>query len=153
MTMMNSNSILLNGMQKLNIRIILVIIGLCCSFSLMAQQPFKGKFANSELKMNCVLNLYADSVDVPGLEGLETCYGYISGNINGNWVILRVDKLTDDTAVARITCDRGNDATDITFQVTPDGITFSQADAVIKTVNGNKYVKLPKKIIELKRLK
>ncbi|MCQ2095619.1 MAG: hypothetical protein MJY59_02620 [Bacteroidaceae bacterium] len=151
--MKSSDGISKNGLSMTEMRVVITALLLALTMTLSAQEPFKGKFTNVELRIDCTLNLYADSIDVPGLEGLEKCYGYISGKLNGNWIILRVDKITDDTAVARITCDRGNDATDITFRTTPTGIQFTQADAVIKTVNGNKYVKLPKKTIELKKIK
>lgn len=152
--MKNSSSMFRNGKSReIKSVCLLLMMMLAVSGHMSAQTSFKGKFVDKDLRITCVLNLYADSIDVPGLEGLEMCYGYINGNLNGNWVILRVDKLTDDMAVARVTCDRGNDATDVTFKVTADGIQFSQKEQVIKTVSGNKYVKLPKKVIELKRVK
>lgn len=152
MITMNLRNIFLSGMLKNNMRFFIFQSCLLFTLSSFSQTPFKGKFLNKEIRIDCVLNLYADSIDVPGLEGLETCYGYISGNLNGTWVILGVKKLNTKSAVVRVTCDRGNDATDLNMKLTDDGFEFTQDDAVIKTVKGKNYVKLPK-TIQLKRLK
>lgn len=124
------------------------------SINLHAQEtlPFKGKFINTDLKINMVINLYEESLDVPGLEGLETCYGYINGNINGNWIILKVKKIDTKSATVRVTCDRGNDATDLELTFADDKISLKQQEPCIKTIQDNKYVKISNPI-ELTQLK
>ena len=113
------------------------------SFAQSDSLVFKGKFMSQEPRMNLVLNLYEDKIDVPGLEGLETCYGYLNGNINGMWVILKVKKLEEKKALVRAACDRGNEAVDLEITLTEDGVAVKQMENCIKCVAGNKYVKMP----------
>lgn len=111
---------------------------------------FKGTFISTELKFKCVLNLYKDDIPVPGLE-MDECYGYLNGNLNGVWVILKVKELTNEKALVRAVSDRGGDAQDVEIRKTQDGISISQQDGTnIKGVSGTKYTKLPK-TIELRK--
>lgn len=111
---------------------------------------FKGTFISTELKIKCVLNLYKDDIPVPGLE-MDKCYGYLNGNLNGVWVILKVKELSSEKALVRAVSDRGGDAQDLEIRKTGEGISFSQQDGTnIKSISGTKYTKLPK-IIELKK--
>lgn len=111
---------------------------------------FKGTFISTELKIKCVLNLYKDDIPVPGLE-MDKCYGYLNGNLNGVWVILKVKELSSEKALVRAVSDRGGDAQDLEIRKTDEGISFSQQDGTnIKSISGTKYTKLPK-IIELKK--
>ena len=108
---------------------------------------FKGTFINSELKIKCILNLYEDAIPVPGLE-MDKCYGYLDGNINGMWVILKVQKMEDKKAVVRAMSDRGDDAQSFELVRTDDGISLRQIDgANMKGIANNKYVKLPKTVL------
>lgn len=107
---------------------------------------FKGKFKNAELNIQCQLNLYDDIIEVPGLE-LETCYGFIQGQINGCWMILKVKDLTDNTAVVRVVSEKGSDAQDLKMKVSAEGLEIQQEDGYIKGIKANKYVKLPKPLV------
>lgn len=117
---------------------------------LSAQDAFKGKYKNTDFNFILRFDLTEENIDVPGLEGLEKCYGYFQGNLNGTWIILKVKKLEENKAVVRVACDRGNDAEDVELTVTENGLSLIQEDGCIKTIKDNKYVKLPK-VIELKR--
>ena len=90
------------------------------SMTVLAQEAsdslFKGKFRNTELNIQCQLNLYEDIIEVPGLE-LETCYGFLQGQINGCWMILKVKELQDDTAVVRVVSEKGSDAQDLKLTI------------------------------------
>ena len=91
----------------------------CCVSMTASAQRFKGRFINEELKINLDLNVYSDSLPVPGLEGLETCYGVLKGDINGVWLMLKVHEVTENRVLVRAACDRGNDAEDL--ELTMDG--------------------------------
>ena len=119
------------------------------SSTLVAEQgepsnQFRGKFRNENLKLNLVLNLYAANIPIPGLE-MDSCYGYLHGNINGSWAILKVKNIETNRAIVRMVSDRGSDAQDVELVITDSGLTFRQVDDVnIKGVANGKYVKLPK---------
>ena len=108
-------------------------------------QVFKGRYLNEDLKVKFDLNLYNDTIPVPGLDD-ETCYGYLQGNINGNWVVLKVISLEADKAVVRASCDNGSDSQNLELKVIDEKhLQIRQLqDANIKMIENNKYVKMPK---------
>ncbi len=124
-----------------------LLLLLLCSSNLWAQGKFKGWYMNEEHKINLQLNLYAADVPVPGFE-LDSCYGYLRGGINGAWIIVKVETLTDTEAEVRAVSERGADAQSLRVRTGEDGkIILRQIDgAAIKGVSGRKYVKLPKEI-------
>ena len=135
-------------------RLLSVIMVLTMVFTCKAQEVdstlFKGSFINTELKLNCLLNLYKEVISVPGME-MDQCYGYINGSLNGMWVILKVQKIDGNKALVRAMSDRGDDAQTIEIIRTEDGLTMRQVDtANMRGVANNKYVKLPK-IIPFKK--
>ncbi len=119
----------------------LIMVGVATT---LAAQTFKGSFRNEELKITMELDLYNDSVPVPGIDD-EYCYGYLRGNINGMWVILRVTSVGEDKALVRAACDNGSDAQNLELTFVDDKLQVRQVDdTFIKGIAGKKYVKLPK---------
>lgn len=125
-------------------RTIIMMLMLAGMTATAMAQTFKGNFRNEELKITVVLDLYNDSVPVPGMED-ELCYGYLRGNLNGMWVILKVLKLEEGKALVRAACDNGSDVQNLEIQPVDDKLQIKQVDdAFIKGIEGKKYVKLPK---------
>jgi len=125
-------------------RMILTALFLAGMATSLVAQTFKGSFRNEELKITMELDLYNDSIQVPGIED-EYCYGYLRGNINGMWVILKVISLDDDKALVRAVCDNGSDAQNLELKLVDDKLQVRQVDdTFIKGISGKKYVKLPK---------
>lgn len=126
------------------ILILFLMLGL---FTIVKAQTFKGSFLNDEYKIQMELNLYNDSVPVPGIDD-ETCYGYLRGNTNGMWVILKVISVETNKAVFRASCDNGSDSQNVELTVGEDGklVMRQLKDAFIKTIAGKKYAKLPKTV-------
>ena len=85
-----------------------------------AQRPFEGIYSSQELSIKAHVSLYRDTIPVPGLE-MDMCYGYLSGRINGTWVILKVKELDDDHALVRAASDRGADAQDLLLKKDDEG--------------------------------
>lgn len=111
-----------------------------------AQSQFDGTYINRDLQIRMKLHLDEASIPVPGLE-LDSCYGYINGNINSMWVILKVKKLEDKKAVVRAMCEKGDNAQDLELAIEDDKIIMKQIEsAFIKGIKERKYVKLPKQI-------
>ena len=116
-------------------------------FTCVAQNKFEGQYKNNDLNIELILNLEDDNITVPGLDGLESCYGYLSGKLNGNWIILKVKEQNLNKAIVRMTCDRGNDAEDVTLELRDDELLLYQSENYIKTIQAKKYVKIPKPLI------
>jgi len=131
-------------MKRICLILSLAVAAFCESDTVMAQRVWQGFFTNTELNLRVQLNLYADSIDVPGLD-METCYGYLQGNINGTWVILRVKELTKTTALVRAVSERGSDGQDLEFELQGDDLYLRlKGDVELKGVKNGKYAKLPK---------
>ena len=126
------------------ISILFLMLGL---FAMAKAQTFKGHFLNDEYKIQMELNLYNDSIPVPGIDD-ETCYGYLRGNTNGMWVILKVISVEANKAVFRASCDNGSDSQNVELTVSEGGklVMRQLKDAFIKTVVNKKYAKLPKTV-------
>lgn len=132
----------------LNIRVIFVSLLVSCCANICAQENFKGNFINNELKVKLAMNLYEKNIPVPGFE-LDSCYGYLQGNLNGCWIILQVKSIDTNKAMVRAVSEKGSDAQDLLFTYNENGtiVVRQQKDANIKGVKGRKYVKLPKDIV------
>lgn len=111
------------------------------------EQTFAGNYYNQEHNIQMRLNLDAKNIPVPGLE-VDSCYGYLRGNINGLWVILKVKNKENNHAVVRAISERGADAQDLDLLLTDEGIYMRQLDGTyIKGIGNQKYIKLPKTIL------
>ena len=133
--------------HRLNFFLLSLLVATCC----WAQSPFQGTFFNKELNIHAKLHLEAKDIPVPGLE-LDSCYGYLQGNLNGSWVILRVKSIDEEKAVVRAVSERGADAQDLEIRSTEEGISLKQVGgSYIKGIEKRKYVKLPKPFV-LKRI-
>lgn len=131
-------------------RTILSILSVLTFGATFAQSQFDGTYFNKDLYIRMKLHLDAADIPVPGLE-LDSCYGYINGNINSMWVILKVKQNDGKKAVVRAMCEKGDNAQDIELTLQDDKIIMKQVkDSYIKGIKDRKYVKLPK-VIELKK--
>lgn len=129
---------------------ILCILAMLSTTAMMAQSALNGTYFSKELNMRMKLHIDASDIPVPGLE-LDSCYGYIQGNINSMWVILKVKKNEGNKAVVRAMCEKGDNAQDLEIELKDDQLIMKQIDeAFIKGIKDRKYVKLPKQIIMIK---
>lgn len=125
-------------------RTLLSILAMLMTVVLFAQSPLNGTYYNRELNIRLKLNLDASDIPVPGLE-VDSCYGYLTGNINSMWVVLKVKKNEGNKAVVRAMCEKGDNAQDLELILDDDKLTVKQIDdAFIKGIKDRKYVKLPK---------
>ena len=125
-------------------RIFAILFTMLSTLVVSAQRPFEGFFTNDELDLRCQLNLYADSIPVPGLE-MDNCYGYLQGKINGTWVILKIKEMDEKSALVRAVSDRGSDGQDVKIVLTESGVSMTLVnDNNMKAISGKKYVKMPK---------
>ena len=108
-----------------------------CVFSIatMAQQAFKGSLSCKEENLHLTIDLYEESINVPGMEMFGPMHGY-----------LKIVNAT--TALIRLSNDQGSETQEVKLTKNDDQYIFEQVDGVcIKKVEGRKLVKIPKKLI------
>jgi hypothetical protein len=110
-----------------------------------AQEEFQGMWQCEALKATLVINLAEKNITLKDFEGEET-YGYLKGDLNGTWVILKVKEVKGKKALVRMVSDIGYDAQDVEFRLTEEGTMEMslKGDQVMKTTEKGKYVKMPK---------
>lgn len=112
-----------------------------------AQNPFDGNFKNEELNLRLRINLYEPVIPQPQFED-ELCFGVLSGSLNGQWIILKVNDISDNKASVRAISNSGIEAQNLEIELNDDqSIDIKQVDSTnIRGVKNNKYIKLPKHI-------
>jgi len=140
-------------MKQIILSFLLTIPLLCSSGYSNAEEPsvYRGTFFNSDMHIRLVMNLDAPVIPVPGMEDLDSCYGYIDGRINGAWFILEVEEKDDKSAIIHTVSERGADTQDIELQPTKDGMNLKlKSGNYLKAIKGRKYAKVPKPLIMVK---
>ena len=110
-----------------------------------AQEQFTGMWQCESLNASIVINLVEKKIPLKDFEGEDT-YGYVKGDLNGTWVILKVKEVKGNKVVVRMVSDIGYDAQDVELRLT-DETTMEMrlvGDQVMKTTENGKYVKMPK---------
>ena len=110
-----------------------------------AQEQFQGMWQCEALKATMVMNLLEKKIPLKDFEGEDT-YGYVKGELNGTWVMLKVKKLEEKKALVRMVSDIGYDAQDVELKLTEEGDIELRllGEQVMKTTEKGKYVKMPK---------
>ena len=113
-----------------------------------AQDAFKGMWRCEALQATMLINLTEKNITLKDFEGEQT-YGYLKGELNGTWVILKVKELKDKKALVRMVSDIGYDAQDVEFRLLDDGTMEMRlvGDPIMKTIANRKYVKMPKVVV------
>lgn len=123
--------------------------GLCLTLTTYAQTPFKCKLYDKENRINLVINLYEESVPVPGLDMFGPLNGYMNGNIYGIWMITSCKVKNEKEATIRLSNELGSENQEIELSVENDSIFRAKLkDGVsVKKVINKKLVKIPKELI------
>lgn len=131
-------------MKKL---LLLFLFLLALPVGMRAQQtlrPFEGTFISKEPEVELHLNLYEETVEVPGSEFLGKMYGYMSGRgIYGTWMLLS-QKVKGNKATLRFSNDIGSDVQNAELVLQPDSTyTFSTTGTnALRRAQGRKLVKV-----------
>ena len=115
------------------------------SLSSKAQEAFKGVYRCDTLAATLTIDLTAPTISLPDLDFDET-YGYMKGQLNGTWVILKVKKTDKKKALVRMISDIGIDAQDVELSLTDEGNLQLRlvGEQHMKAISQRKYVKMPK---------
>ena len=115
------------------------------SLSSKAQEAFKGVYRCDTLAATLTIDLTAPTISLPDLDFDET-YGYMKGQLNGTWVILKGKKTDKKKALVRMISDIGIDAQDVELSLTDEGNLQLRlvGEQNMKAISQRKYVKMPK---------
>ena len=125
----------------------LFLIAFCLQTSfIIAQRPFKQNLYDPKNKINLHIDLYEESINVPGMEMFGPRKGYMNGNVYGIWMITSSEIKDEKTAIIRLSNDFGSETQQVRLTIKDDSTyLFEQEDgAVIKKVVGKKLVKIPR---------
>ena len=116
---------------------------------LWAEGPWKIHLHCPEEKIDLRLDLYEESIEVPGLEAFGPMNGYMDGNIYGVWYVVGFDIKDDKHATVTIANDLGSEDQKLTLAQTSDStyqLKFLGYNTV-KRAQGKKLVKIPSELI------
>ena len=132
-------------MKKAISTIMMTVAMTCVSLSSKAQEAFKGVYRCDTLAATLTIDLTAPTISLPDLDFDET-YGYMKGQLNGTWVILKVKKTDKKKALVRMISDIGIDAQDVELSLTDEGNLQLRlvGEQNMKAISQRKYVKIPK---------
>lgn len=129
-------------------RKLMFLIGCVCSLLAVAQQTFKASLSCKEENLQLTIDLYEESINVPGMEMFGPMHGYLSGNVYGIWTITSAKIINENSALIRLSNDQGSETQEVKLTKNNDQYVFEQVDGVcIKKVEGRKLVKIPKRLI------
>jgi len=112
------------------------------------QRPWKLLLHCPEEKIDLRLDLYEESIEVPGMEAFGPMNGYLGGNIYGVWYVVGFDIKDDRQATITIANDLGSEDQKLTLTQTSDStyqLKFLGYNAV-KRAQGKKLVKIPSEL-------
>ena len=118
---------------------------LCIFTAVFGQQPWKLKLHQPEEKIDLCIDLYEESIEVPGMEAFGPMNGYLGGNIYGVWYVVGFDIKDDQHATLTIANDLGSEDQKLSLTQTSDStylLKFLGYNAV-KRAQGKKLVKIP----------
>lgn len=132
-------------MKKAISTIMMTVAMTFVSLSSKAQEAFKGVYRCDTLAATLTIDLTAPTISLPDLDFDET-YGYMKGQLNGTWVILKVKKTDKKKALVRMISDIGIDAQDVELSLTDEGNLQLRliGEQNMKAISQRKYVKMPK---------
>ena len=127
----------------------LLSVVLLLSIALRAGEPWKLQLTNKEEQVNLKLDLYEESIDVPGMELFGPMNGYLAGKgVYGTWMVTSFQIKNDKEATLRLSNDQGSETQSIllTWQNDSTYLMELQNGVVVKKVVNKKLVKIPGKI-------
>ena len=126
--------------------IAMIVCALAALTEISAQKPFKCLLVDNENGIKIQLDLYEETVNVPGMEIFGPMNGYLGGNVFGIWMVTSFKVESDQVAQLRFSNDLGSETQQARL-VKKDDNTYAlelQDGVVIKKGVNKKLVKIPK---------
>lgn len=113
---------------------------LLSTLSVLAEGPWKFNMRTEKTKINLYLDLYEESINVPGMDMFGPMNGYISGDIYGVWPVTSYEIINDKQAKLRLSNDLGSETQEVLLTLQGDSICKMElkGGVVVKRVEGGK---------------
>ena len=120
-------------------------IAVSLASSSLAQGPWKLSLHCPEENVHLYLDLYEESINVPGMDMFGPMNGYLGGNIYGVWSVTSFKIQDDKVATLRLSNDLGSETQKATLTQQSDSLYILRFDGlnVVKRAIGKKLVKIP----------
>ena len=103
-------------------------LGLWCAMGLTltaqtpdGKEPWRVDLTSKEEGVRMKLDLYEESVDVPGMDLFGPMHGFLGGKIYGVWMVTSFSIKNDSTAIIRFSNDLGSDTQECILKHKWDG--------------------------------
>lgn len=126
----------------------LLLVSLFGVSAIMAQGPWKMKLHCPEEDIRLHIDLYEESIEVPGMNMFGPMNGYLGGNIYGVWTVTSFKIQNDKTATLKVSNDLGSETQKLTLTQQSDSVYILRFDGsnVVKRAVGHKLVKIPSEL-------
>lgn len=119
----------------------LLALSLCLSAN--AGKPWKLSLTAPKEKITLDIDLYEESIEVPGMEMFGPMNGYLGGNIYGVWTVTSF-QIKKDKAILRLSNDMGSETQEAELSQTSDSTYTLKllGSTVVKRAEGRKLHKI-----------
>lgn len=126
-------------------QLLLFLISLCSYSTILSQGPWKMSLLCPDEDVRLKIDLYEETIKVPGMEMFGPQNGYLGGNIYGVWTVTSFKIQDDKTATLKLSNDLGSETQKVTLTHQSDSIYVLHFDGtnVVKRAVGRKLVKIP----------
>lgn len=113
------------------------------------EKPWKKNLFCKAEKIDLIIDLYEESILVPGMEMFGPMNGYMAGDIYGMWYVTGFDIQSDKKVLLKVANDLGSENQKILLTQQSDStwLLQFQGHQVVKRVKGKKLVKIPGEMI------
>lgn len=144
-------------MKRIIGNVLIMLLLLVSSATWAQERDFCGKVYNSEYGVWLDINLYEETVDIPGQDVLGKVFGYLKKATDSRvWIIMSVKFSDNDKkATLEMVNDYGSEELVATLTLGLDGsYTLKQEEgSAIKVADKGKWLKLPKVMVFRKQTK
>ena len=125
-------------------QLLLFLISLCSYSTILSQGPWKMSLLCPDEDVRLKIDLYEETIKVPGMEMFGPQNGYLGGNIYGVWTVTSFKIQDDKTATLKLSNDLGSETQKVTLTQQSDSIYVLHFDGtnVVKRAVGRKLVKI-----------
>ena len=122
-----------------------LLASLCFVSSMHAEGPWKFKLLCPEEDIHLQIDLYEETIKVPGMEMFGPQNGYLGGNVYGVWTVTSFKIQDDKVATLKISNDLGSETQKLILTQQSDSIYTLRFEGtnVVKRAVGRKLVKIP----------
>ena len=140
-------------MKKYLFIYVTVLLSLVVNAQNKTSEPFKGTIGNAEYKIYLTIDLYNNSVTVPGQELFGKLPGFLGDSIDSRKWLITSATIKKNTARLEMTNDYGSEDLIATLTQNEDNsYTFKQiTGSNIKIARNRKWQKLPKELLFFKK--